>query len=171
MKISKIKIKKNYIAYSHIPRKKSNNKDGLVFLCGFMSDMEGEKAKFLEEKCKMSGREFLRFDYSGHGQSSGSFDEGTIGRWLHDSITIINEITIGPQILVGSSMGGWLAFLVARKNQSKISAIIGISTAPDFTEDMWKHKLSSKEKSQINKEGKILIPSNYGDSNYIFTKK
>ena len=171
MKIKKLQIKDNTIAYCHIPRSKSNNKAGIVFLNGFMSDMNGDKAKYLQKKCAKAGREFLKFDYSGHGNSSGSFEKGCISTWLNESISIIKKLTYGPQIIVGSSMGGWLAILITKKIPAKISAIVGIAAAPDFTQKLWNHKLSNKEKNVINKTGRIILKSEYNEDGYIFTKK
>lgn len=91
---------------------------GVVFLGGFMSDMEGGKATELEAYCKRAGRAFVRFDYQGHGQSSGEFADGTIGLWLKDALAVIDQLTEGPQILVGSSMGGWIALLAAKARRA-----------------------------------------------------
>ncbi len=170
MNIRELKIKSNTIAYCHIPKDKSNYKAGIVFLSGYMSNMNGNKAKYIQEKCIESGREFLKFDYSGHGQSSGLFEKGTIGSWLYESVFIIKNITKGPQIIVGSSMGGWIALLLAKKIPHKVSAIIGIATAPDFPKKLWDDKLSAKEKNSINETGKIILKSEYNQNGYIFTK-
>src|SRR5712671_324441 len=109
---------------------------GIVFLGGFRSDMTGTKALFLEDYCRRRGRAYVRFDYFGHGASSGEIAAGTIGRWREDAITIIDSLTTGPQILVGSSMGGWIMLLAALARPERIAALVGIAGAPDFTEEL-----------------------------------
>ncbi|MBT5414641.1 MAG: alpha/beta fold hydrolase, partial [Rhodospirillaceae bacterium] len=110
---------------------------GIVFLGGFASDMTGTKAIALEAHCRRRGQAFLRFDYRGHGQSSGAFEEGSIGLWAGDAIAAIDALTEGPQILVGSSMGGWIMLLAARALPDRAAALVGIAAAPDFTPRMW----------------------------------
>ena len=111
---------------------------GVIFLGGFASDMTGTKAEFLDHYCAQRGRAYTRLDYSGHGASSGDFEEGCIGDWAEDAITVLEEVTEGPQVIIGSSMGGWIALLMARARPDKVSAFVGIAAAPDFTEDlMW----------------------------------
>lgn len=113
---------------------------GVVFLGGFMSDMGGTKAVALESHCRAAGRAFLRFDYQGHGESSGAFVDGCIGDWSNDAIAAIDALTDGPQILVGSSMGGWIMLLAALARPQRIAGLIGLAAAPDFTEAlMWQH--------------------------------
>ena len=109
---------------------------GVVFLGGFMSDMEGTKALALEDWARRRGRAFLRFDYSGHGQSSGAFTDGCIGDWAADARAVIDARTEGPQVLVGSSMGGWISAILCREIGERIAAFVGIAAAPDFTEDI-----------------------------------
>lgn len=117
------------IAYQHT----NGRSPGIVFLGGLMSDMQGTKANYLSEFCHKIGHSFIRFDYFGHGSSSGNFQQGTIGRWKQDALTVLDELTTEPQILVGSSMGGWLMILVARERKERIAGLIGIASAPDFT--------------------------------------
>ena len=105
----------------------------VVFCGGYMSDMEGTKALFLEKTCKSLGMSYVRFDYSGHGNSSEEFIDGTIGKWLADTLSVIDQITEGPLIIVGSSMGGWIGLLAALARKDRIKAFIGIAAAPDFT--------------------------------------
>lgn len=144
---------------------------GVVFLGGFKSDMDGTKALALDAWAKKSGRAFLRFDYGGHGQSSGNFLEGCIGDWLADSINAISILTDGPQILVGSSMGGWIALLICRAMPEKIAGLVGIAAAPDFTEDsMWKN-FSNTERETLLCNGQVELPSDYSDEPYIITQK
>ena len=143
---------------------------GIVFLTGFMSDMEGTKATLLEEMCRQDGRAFLRFDYQGHGQSSGNFDDGTITVWAEDSLSAIDRLTEGPQILVGSSMGGWMMLLVARARPERIASLVGIAAAPDFTVEMLPRGLTSEQRDEIEKNGLVRIPTEYGDMPYTITK-
>ena len=108
---------------------------GVVFLGGFMSDMTGTKAAHLHNWCDDHGRSFLRFDYSGHGNSSGAFTDGCIGDWLEDAFEAVQQLTEGPQVFVGSSMGGWIALLLAHKCPDRFAGLVTIAAAPDFTED------------------------------------
>src|SRR5215813_5184248 len=109
---------------------------GIVFLSGFRSDMSGAKALFLEDYCRRRGLAYVRFDYFGHGASSGDVTAGTVGRWAEDAIAVLDSLTEGPQILVGSSMGGWIMLLAARARPERVHAVVGIAAAPDFTEDL-----------------------------------
>ena len=143
---------------------------GVVFLGGFMSDMEGSKALALEDWAKRTGRGFVRFDYQGHGQSSGKFADGTIGLWLKDALAMIDRLTQGPQILVGSSMGGWIALLAAKARRARVKALVGIAAAPDFTLWHW-DALSEHERHTILTEGRLLVPSEYGPDPYVFTRE
>jgi pimeloyl-ACP methyl ester carboxylesterase len=139
---------------------------GVVFLGGLMSDMAGTKAQTLEAHCAKSGRAFTRFDYSGHGQSSGKFIDGTIGRWHADTLAVLDQVTEGPQILIGSSMGGWQMLLAARARPERIAGMIGIAAAPDFTEDlMWK-ELTEDQRRRLREDGILNLPSDYGDEPY-----
>lgn len=144
---------------------------GIVFLGGFKSDMEGTKAAYLQQWAKDSGRPFLRFDYTGHGQSSGKFVDGCIGDWANDAVAAINMLTDGPQVLVGSSMGGWIALLVCRSISEKVKGLVGIAAAPDFTEDSMWASFDEAQRSQILNEGQLDLPSEYSDEPYIITKK
>lgn len=143
---------------------------GIVFLGGFKSDMQGTKAVHLEAWARAQGRAFLRFDYSGHGESSGQFTDGCIGDWAQDAQDAISELTEGPQILVGSSMGGWISVLMAKRIPQKIAALVTIAAAPDFTEDgMWAG-FGDKAKAALMAEGQVALPSDYGEP-YIITRK
>ncbi len=135
---------------------------GVVFLGGFMSDMTGTKATFLEAHCKARGQAFLRFDYSGHGASQGAFSDGTIGRWAEDAIAVIDALTEGPLVLVGSSMGGWIMLEVALARPDRIAGLLGIAAAPDFTEELIWNTLSDAQKSALAKDGFLAAPSQYG---------
>src|ERR1700675_1498312 len=122
---------------------------GIVFLGGFRSDMTGTKALFLEDYCRRRGQAFVRFDYFGHGASSGDVAQGTIGRWREDAIAIIDSLTTGPQILVGSSMGGWAMLLAALARPGRIAGLVGIAGAPDFTEELLWPRLSPAQRQTI----------------------
>ncbi|MCO8145693.1 alpha/beta hydrolase [Rhodovulum tesquicola] len=144
---------------------------GLVFLGGFMSDMTGTKATHLEAWARAEGRAFLRFDYSGHGQSSGAFADGCIGDWSADAAAAIAALTEGPQVLVGSSMGGWIALLLARAMPERVVGLVGIAAAPDFTEDSMWAGFAEAQRTRIMAEGRIEIPSAYADSPYTITRR
>jgi pimeloyl-ACP methyl ester carboxylesterase len=143
---------------------------GVVFLGGFRSDMEGTKALFLEDWAKAQGRAFLRLDYSGHGQSSGDFLDGCIGDWFDDALAVF-DLTKGPQVVVGSSMGGWIALLLAKARADRIAGLVGIAAAPDFTEDsMWAGFDAEQRKDLITK-GRVELPSEYSDEPYVITRR
>jgi len=143
---------------------------GVVFLGGLKSDMQGTKALHLEARAKQTGRAFLRFDYSGHGQSSGSFTEGCIGDWAEDARAAIEALTSGSQVLVGSSMGGWISLILASRMREKIAGIVGIAAAPDFTEDgMWA-EFSDEQRAELLRTGQVSLPSEYGEP-YIITRR
>ncbi len=142
---------------------------GVVFLGGFMSDMEGSKALELEAYCRRAGRAFVRFDYWGHGQSSGQFADGTIGLWLKDALAVIDGLTEGPQILVGSSMGGWIALLAAKARRARVKGLVGIAAAPDFTVRHWA-ELSADDQQTIQRDGRLEVYSDYGPDPYVFTR-
>ncbi|MDD9876404.1 MAG: alpha/beta hydrolase [Magnetovibrio sp.] len=136
---------------------------GVVFLTGFKSDMTGGKAMELEAFCRERGQAFLRFDYFGHGQSSGEFEDGTIGRWADDAVFAIDGLTEGPQILVGSSMGGWIMLLAALARPDRIAGLVGIAAAPDFTEDLIPAALDDGQKRALERDGVVDIPNCYDD--------
>ena len=135
---------------------------GLTFLGGFKSDMTGSKATHLEEWCKAQGRAYLRFDYSGHGQSSGAFTDGCIGDWAIDACEVIGTLTEGPQVLVGSSMGGWISLLIAQRMPDWVAGLVTIAAAPDFTEDGFWTGFSEPERAKLMSEGVVHVPSDYG---------
>jgi pimeloyl-ACP methyl ester carboxylesterase len=136
---------------------------GVVFLGGFRSDMEGTKALHLEAWAKRTGRAFLRFDYSGHGQSSGAFTEGCISDWAEDARAAIEALTEGPQVLVGSSMGGWISAIIIAEIPQKVAGFVGIATAPDFTEDSMWRDFSAEERRELMEDGQVDLPSDYGE--------
>ena len=144
---------------------------GIVFLGGFKSDMEGTKAIHLEDWAKAEGRAFLRLDYSGHGQSSGEFLDGAIGDWAADAMAVISAVTEGPQVLVGSSMGGWISLLVARSMPERVHGLVGIAAAPDFTEDSMWDGFSDAQKAEMAETGRVELPSDYSDEPYVITQR
>lgn len=117
--------------------------------------MMGTKASFLAERCKSADLSFLRGDYRGHGASSGDFRDGTIGAWLDDACALFDHLTEGPQIVVGSSMGGWLALKLALARPDRIKAVIGIAAAPDFTEDLIWQNLSEENRKTLEQKGEL----------------
>ncbi len=138
---------------------------------GFRSDMNGTKASALAVHCRAKGQPFLRFDYFGHGASSGDFRQGTIGRWLADALAVLDRLTEGPQILIGSSMGGWIALLAALARPERVAALIGIAAAPDFTEDLIWNRLGPEQRKQLAAEGELLHPSAYEEGPIPFTRE
>ena len=155
------------VAYHVTPGKSP----GVVFLGGFMSDMTGTKAMALEAHCRARGQAFLRFDYLGHGQSSGAFADGTIGRWADDAMAAIDQLTEGPQILVGSSMGGWIMLLTALARPQRVCGLIGIAAAPDFTKDIMWNMFDDGQHKTLMADGAVAIPSDYGDGEpYIISR-
>jgi len=142
----------------------------IVFLGGLKSDMQGTKAVFLEDWARRQGRAFLRFDYSGHGQSSGRFEDGSIGDWAEDTDAVVSALTSGPLIVVGSSMGGWQALLLARAQPERIVGMVTIAAAPDFTEDGYWASFSDAQKLALERDGQVELPSDYMEP-YIITKR
>jgi pimeloyl-ACP methyl ester carboxylesterase len=139
---------------------------GVVFLGGFHSDMTGAKAVYLEDYCRRRGRAYLRFDYFGHGASSGEAALGTIGRWAEDAIAVLDSLTEGPQVLVGSSMGGWIMLLAALARPSRVHALVGIAAAPDFTEDLVWPRLDPAQQRHLRENGAVTLPSEYESAGY-----
>ena len=143
---------------------------GIVFLGGFKSDMTGTKASTLDEFCAARGLAYLRFDYSGHGESSGDFLDGTISRWFADAKAAFDRLTAGPQILVGSSMGGWIMLLLALARPERIKALVGLAPAPDFTEELIWRRLSDQDRAKLLRDGKLAQPSDYSADPYVITQ-
>lgn len=135
----------------------------IVFLPGFRSDMNGDKATALAAFCAARGQAMLRFDYSGHGASGGRFDDGTIGIWTADALAVIDRLTQGQLLLVGSSMGGWIALRVALARPGRVTALIGIAAAPDFTETLMWQAMSFEQRAELMQQGVLHVPSAYGD--------
>jgi len=142
----------------------------VVFLGGLKSDMMGTKAVYLEEWAQAQGRAFLRFDYSGHGESSGNFTDGCIGDWAEDTAEAVTELTGGPVLPVGSSMGGWQALLLARSMPERLVGLVTIAAAPDFTEDGYWANFTETQKQQLAEVGQVELPSDYMEP-YIITQR
>jgi pimeloyl-ACP methyl ester carboxylesterase len=156
-------------------RARGGDAPGLFWLGGFNSDMRGTKALALDTCAADHGRACVRFDYSGHGESGGRFVEGTIGRWLEEAVAVFAEFCQGPQVVIGSSMGGWIALLLARELRNRqigasLAGLVLIAPAPDFTEElMWKG-FSAEAQREIEEKGVWHRPSDYGEP-YPITKK
>ncbi|WP_353628318.1 alpha/beta hydrolase [Sulfitobacter sp. TCYB15] len=142
----------------------------VVFLGGLKSDMMGTKAVFLEDWAKREGRAFLRFDYSGHGESSGAFTEGCIGDWAEDTLAAVEALTEGPILPVGSSMGGWQSLLLVRALPARIAGLVTIAAAPDFTEDGYWASFTEAQKKTLAETGQVELPSDYMEP-YIITRR
>jgi pimeloyl-ACP methyl ester carboxylesterase len=142
---------------------------GVLFCTGFRSDMTGTKALFLEGYCRSHGHAFVRFDYFGHGGSSGDITLGTIGRWADDAVAILDALTEGPQIIVGSSMGGWVMLLAALARPDRVQALVGIAAAPDFTEDLVWQRLDVSRQQEFRETGSITLSSKYDPAGYSHT--
>jgi len=142
----------------------------VIFMGGFKSDMQGGKAMALEAFCKARKQRFLRFDYTGHGESSGRFEDGTIGSWKQDALEVIQTLAADKNILVGSSMGAWLALLVARELGDKIRGLVTVAAAADFTERCIWQRLSENDRKKLMEEGVYHAPSCYGNDPYPITR-
>jgi pimeloyl-ACP methyl ester carboxylesterase len=137
----------------------------IVFLPGYMSDMEGGKAIAVDAWAEKTGRAMLRLDYAGNGTSEGRFEDGTLASWRDDALLLIDALTQGPLLLVGSSMGGWLALLIALARPDRVAGLVGIAAAPDFTD--W--GFSDADKALLATEGRLLEPTPYGDDPLVTT--
>jgi pimeloyl-ACP methyl ester carboxylesterase len=134
----------------------------VVWLGGFSSDMTGTKATALEARCRARGRSYVRFDYRGHGASSGQFEDGSIGSWASDAGAVLEHVVEGPAVLVGSSMGGWLMLLAALSCPERIRGLVGIAAAPDFTEDLLRPRLDPRQEEELRSTGVTTLPNPYG---------
>jgi pimeloyl-ACP methyl ester carboxylesterase len=155
------------LAYRRVP----GTAPGVVFCGGYTSDMTGTKATALERSCRDQGRAFTRFDYSGHGASSGDFAAGTIGEWADDALAILDRATEGPIVVVGSSMGGWIMLLVALARPERVCGLVGIAAAPDFTEDLLLPQASPGQRRALADQGHWMQPSGYGGEPYPVTRR
>lgn len=154
------------IAYHHV----EGSDPGVIFCGGFMSDMEGSKALALEAYCKANGQSFTRFDYRGHGQSSGDFQEHVISDWIADAMAVFDQVAKGPQVVIGSSMGGWIALRLALACQPRIKGLVLIAPAPDFTSRLMWPSFTAQEQETIMRDGFLEQPSDYGPEPYVITK-
>jgi len=157
------------IAYDLIPGRE--DVPGVVFLGGFRSDMRGTKAEHLAVWARAQGYRFLRLDYSGHGESSGRFEDGSIGDWAADAMAAVSGLTKGPQVLVGSSMGGWIALLLARAMPERVAGLVGIAAAPDFTENGFWANADEAQREALLRDGQWQLPSDYSDEPDVITRR
>jgi pimeloyl-ACP methyl ester carboxylesterase len=139
---------------------------GVVFLHGLRSDKGGTKAEALTRHARDRGYGLLRFDMFGHGASSGRFEDGGISRWVEDAVAVLDELTSGPQILVGSSMGGWVMVKTAMARPRKVMGLVGIAVAPDFTEDLMWAGFDAGQRAALMTAGAVDLPSDYDDGPY-----
>ncbi len=165
-------------SFLHRPEKSSlayfrleGKSPGLMFLGGFRSDMSGTKARALEAHCRKVGRAYVRFDYGGHGESSGNFEDGTIGEWAEDALAILDNVAQGPQVLIGSSMGGWMMLLAALARPARVKALVGVASAPDFTERFINHRLTEQMQSELDERGYVMHAPNMWEEPYPISKK
>jgi pimeloyl-ACP methyl ester carboxylesterase len=143
----------------------------VIFFGGFRSDMTGTKATALDAWARRVGQSYVRFDYSGHGQSGGAFTDGTIGAWLEDSLAVIDAAARGRLVLIGSSMGGWLSLLAAKRLGARVAGWVGIAAAPDFTERLLLANLSPADRAELEGDGRLVRPSQYSPEPTILTRK
>jgi pimeloyl-ACP methyl ester carboxylesterase len=155
-----------FVAYHHSP----GISPTVVFCGGFMSDMTGTKAQALEAFCRERGQGFVRFDYLGHGQSSGAFEDGTIGRWADDAQAVIDMLDDEPVMLVGSSMGGWIMLLAALARRQRVAGLVGIAAAPDFTRRMVEEEFDDEQRLALLHQGRVELPSEYDNGPYVITQ-
>jgi pimeloyl-ACP methyl ester carboxylesterase len=164
-----LEVGRDGTARSIAVRARSGGAPGLFWLGGFHSDMQGTKAIALDAWAAEHHRACVRFDYSGHGESGGDFIDGTIGRWLEDSVAVFEQFCAGPQVVIGSSMGGWMALLLAREiadrpeSRASLAGLVLIAPAPDFTEQLMWNGFSPEIQQEIQTKGVWLRPSQYGD--------
>jgi pimeloyl-ACP methyl ester carboxylesterase len=155
------------LAFQRVPGKRP----GVLFCGGYTSDMTGTKARALESFCRAQGRAFTRFDYSGHGASSGDFADGTIGLWAEDALGIVDRATAGPLLVVGSSMGGWIMLLVALARPERVAGLIGVAAAPDFTADLLLPRATPDQRRALAGQGYWMQASAYGGEPYPVTRR
>lgn len=172
--LSHLDVQGRRIAVKTLPAQTGSAGPGLFWLGGFMSDMAGSKAEHLALLAAEAGLANVRFDYSGHGESGGAFEDGTISRWLEEALAVFEATTSGPQIVIGSSMGGWLGLLLARalkaRGDARLHALVLIAPAPDFTEDLMWAQFPETVRNEITTTGRFLKPSAYGDTPYTITR-
>jgi pimeloyl-ACP methyl ester carboxylesterase len=145
------------LAYEH----SSGRLPTVVFLSGFASHMGGTKALHLQRWCRDHGQAYLRLDYRGHGSSAGDFEVGTVGVWASDALAVLRAVTQGPVLLIGSSMGAWIMLIAARELGERVCAMIGLASAPDFTEELIHAHLDATQRAQLNRDGRLERASEY----------
>lgn len=158
------------LAYHHRSGDRPDSGAGAFFCSGFMSDMEGSKALALDAHAADLGRSFTRFDYRGHGQSPGVFRDLVVSDWLADALAVFDAVTSGPQVVIGSSMGGWIALHLALARRDSVKALVLIAPAPDFTSRLMWPSFSAQEKAAIEEHGFLEQPTDYGPEPYVITK-
>jgi pimeloyl-ACP methyl ester carboxylesterase len=151
-------------------RRSAGRAPGVIFLGGFMSDMTGTKARTLHDYCAARGQAFLRFDYFGHGASSGAFAAATVGRWKDDALAVLDRLCEAPQVLVGSSLGGWLMLLAALARPARVAALVGIAAAPDAIEALMWRRFPETVRTAIRDQGAVRVPSDYAPEGYLITR-
>lgn len=142
----------------------------VIFLGGFRSDMAGTKASFLSARAREAGWGFIRFDYGGHGRSAGRFADGTMESWRDDALSVIDRLSTGPVILVGSSMGGWIALLAALLRPDRVAGMVGIAAAPDFTRNMVEQRFDDVMRASYDARGYAEVPNDYSPEPYRITR-
>jgi pimeloyl-ACP methyl ester carboxylesterase len=145
-------------------RQSPGRSPGVLFCGGFTSDMTGTKAMALEGWCRTRQIAYTRFDYAGHGASSGRFEDGTIGGWSEDALAVVDRVTSGPLVVVGSSMGGWIMLLLAQARPARVRGLVGIAAAPDFTEDLLLAQATGEQRRALAEQGYWMQPSAYGEA-------
>lgn len=143
----------------------------VVFCGGYRSDMQGTKATYFEERCKARGQAYLRFDYSGHGESGGDFLDGTIGSWRDDALAVFDHCVKGDAVIVGSSMGGWIGLLLAQARADQVKGFVGIAPAPDFTEHVYQNEFNDEQRAILERGEVLAVPNDYSDEPYTFKKE
>ncbi|KAM9321571.1 palmitoyl-protein thioesterase ABHD10, mitochondrial [Gastrophryne carolinensis] len=165
----RFKSSMQYLARQDLPKlayyKHKGKSPGVIFLPGYASDMNGQKALALEDFCKSLGHSFIRFDYTGCGSSEGDMNACTVGKWKKDVLSVLDELSEGPQILVGSSMGGWLMLLAALARPDKIAALVGVAPAADHFVTAFS-QLPSEEKKAVEEKGELKLPSKYSETGF-----
>lgn len=152
-------------------RRVENEGPGVLWLGGYASDMAGTKAEYLAQWAHKKSRAYLRFDYGGHGESHGSFEDGCISDWAADALAVLDQLTEGPQILVGSSMGGWITALLARARPERLAGLLLIAPAPDFTHELMWPSWDEETQQRLMQDGKVEFPSEYDDTVMVYTRK
>ncbi len=175
--LSRIEVGAGAAAREIAVRARAGRAPGIFWLGGFKSDMRGTKAEAIALHAAKTGQAYVRFDYSGHGESGGAFEAGTVSRWLEDTLAVFERVARGPQIVVASSMGGWIALLLAQALaakgkgvDAKMAGLVLIAPAPDFTEVLMWAQMSPAVRREIEEKGAWLRPSAYDDGPYPITR-